>query len=88
MKPQQNPDDAWTIASAKARLSEVIARAQKGPQTITRNGRPSAMIVSVEEWERKSRRDGSLARFLAESPLAGSELELERSAEAGRDVAL
>lgn len=32
--------DLWTVAEAKAKLSEVIERAQKeGPQVITRNGR-------------------------------------------------
>jgi hypothetical protein len=31
--------DIWTVAEAKARLSEVIDRAAtKGPQTVTRNG--------------------------------------------------
>src|SRR4051812_33471097 len=37
----------WTLAVAKARLSEVVDRAQAGPQTITRNGKPSAVIVSA-----------------------------------------
>ena len=43
----------WTLAVAKARLSEVVDRAQAGPQTITRNGKPSAVIVSAEEWARQ-----------------------------------
>ncbi len=80
--------DAWTVADAKARLSEVIAQAQREPQTITRNGRPSVVMVSVEEWQRRVERKGSLAHFLMESPLAGSELEIERSTEAGRDLNL
>lgn len=85
---RQSPAHEWTVASAKAHLSEVIARAQDAPQTITRNGRASVVIVSVQEWEQKSRRQGSLASFLAQSPLAGAGLELEREADAGRDVPL
>ncbi len=80
--------DAWTVADAKARLSEVIAQAQKGPQTITRNGRPSVIMVSVEEWQRRVERKGSLAQFLLQSPLAGAALDLDRSDDAGRDVVL
>ncbi len=69
----------WTVAEAKAKFSEVIARANEGePQTITRHGRPAAVVVSAEEWERKSRRSGSLAEFFAASPLRGSGLEVER----------
>lgn len=80
--------DAWTVADAKARLSEVIAQAQKGPQTITRNGRPSVVMVSVEEWQRRIERKGSLAQFLLQSPLAGADLDMERSSDDGRDVAV
>lgn len=80
--------DAWTVADAKARLSEVIAQAQKGPQTITRNGRPSVVMVSVEEWQRRVERKGSLAQFLLQSPLAGAEIEPDRSDDTGRDVVL
>ena len=80
--------DAWTVANAKARLSEVIERAQSEPQTITRNGRPSVVIVSVEEWNRKTARQGSLARFLLDSPLADSDVESGRDSEQPRDIGL
>jgi PHD/YefM family antitoxin component YafN of YafNO toxin-antitoxin module len=51
---------------------------QASPQTITRNGKPSAVIVSAEEWARKTVRKGTLAEFLLASPLRGADLELER----------
>lgn len=82
------PIDEWTVASAKAHLSEVITRAQESPQTITRNGKASVVIVSVEEWQQKSSRQGSLASFLVQSPLAGAALDLERDSDPGRDLAL
>ena len=81
-------DATWTLASAKARFSEVVDRAQGGPQTITRNGKPSAVIVSAEEWARKSVRKGTLAEFLLASPLRGADIDLERHHDAPRDVAL
>lgn len=80
--------DAWTVADAKARFSEMIAQAQLEPQTITRNGRPSVIMVSVEEWQRRVERKGSLAQFLMSSPLASAELDLERDADVGRDLTL
>lgn len=88
MANSKRNDEAWTVANAKARLSEVIERAQREPQTITRNGTPSVVMVSVEEWNRKTARKGSLANFLMESPLAGSELDTERSDDLPRDLTL
>ncbi|MCK1390249.1 type II toxin-antitoxin system Phd/YefM family antitoxin [Bradyrhizobium sp. 1] len=79
------PTDTWTLANAKARLSEVIDRAQTGPQIITRHGRPNAVIVSAEEWARKTVRKGTLAEFLLASPLRGADLELERVQDEPRD---
>jgi prevent-host-death family protein len=78
----------WTLAGAKARLSEVVDRAQAGPQTITRNGKPSAVVVSAEEWARKTVRKGTLAEFLLASPLGGAALDLERLRDTPRDVTL
>lgn len=78
-------DDTWTLATAKARLSEVIDRAQTGPQVITRHGKPNAVIVSAEEWARKTARKGTLAEFLLASPLRGADLELERVHDTPRD---
>lgn len=69
----------WTVAEAKARLSALLEQARaEGPQTITKHGRTAAVVVSAEEWERKTRRTGSLAEFFAASPLRGSGIEIER----------
>lgn len=83
--PDSPPTDTWTLANAKARLSEVIDRAQAGPQIITRHGKPNAVIVSAEEWARKTARKGTLAEFLLASPLRGAGLELERVQDEPRD---
>jgi prevent-host-death family protein len=79
------PTDTWTLANAKARLSEVVDRAQTGPQIITRHGKPSAVLVSIEEWARKTVRKGTLAEFLLASPLRDAGLELERVRDEPRD---
>jgi prevent-host-death family protein len=83
------PKTQWTVAEAKAKFSEVLDRARsRGPQTITRNGRLAAVIVSAEEWERKTRRVGNLAEFFAVSPLRGSNLQLKRVKDSPRELDL
>lgn len=83
------PAATWTVAEAKAKLSEVIERAQSGgPQTITRNGRTAVVVVDAEEWERKTRRTGNLAEFFAASPLRKSGLKIKRSKDRPRKVVL
>jgi prevent-host-death family protein len=73
--------DIWTVAEAKAKFSEVLDRATSGgPQTITRNGKTTAVIVSAEEWaqSRLAKREGTLVDFLANSPLREFGVEIER----------
>jgi prevent-host-death family protein len=80
---------AWTLADAKAHLSEVVESALKtGPQVITRHGRKAVVVVSAEEWERKTARRGTLADFFATSPLRESGLDLERPQDDPRDLDL
>lgn len=70
--------DNWTVAQAKAKLSEVIDKARRqGPQAITKNGKKAVVVVDVALWERmkKQGRRGNFADFLLKSPLSGSGLE-------------
>jgi prevent-host-death family protein len=79
----------WTVAEAKAKLSEVIERAEKeGPQRITRHGEEAVVVVSAEEWARKAKRKGNLAECFAESPLRGVELEVRRKKDKPRENGL
>lgn len=79
----------WTIADAKAHFSEVVESAlKKGPQVITRHGRRAVVVVAAEEWESKTRRQGTLADFFAASPLRDSGLEIERPQDVPRELDL
>jgi prevent-host-death family protein len=87
--PEATHDQTWSIADAKARLSELLEHViNDGPQAITRRGEEIAVVVSIEEWQRKTKRSGSLAEFLAASPLRDSELEIDRVEIPARDAAL
>jgi prevent-host-death family protein len=80
---------AWAVAKAKAQFSEVIDLAlAEGPQTITRSGRPAVVVVSVQDWDRNSKRRGTLAEFFATSPLRGARLHLERRKDSPRRIVL
>jgi prevent-host-death family protein len=79
----------WTVASAKSHFSDVISLAvSQGPQVVTRNGIETVVIVSTAEWKQKTKRRGSLAEFLASSPLRNSDLKVERRQDRPRTVKL
>jgi prevent-host-death family protein len=83
----------WAVAEAKAKFSEVIESAQQGEvQQITRNGKLVGLVVSPQEWEKKTKPTAKTARTMSEffktSPLAGSGIELRRLRSKARKVAL
>ena len=43
----------WQVQEAKSRFSEVLDRAKtEGPQTITKHGMETAVVMSMEEYRR------------------------------------
>jgi prevent-host-death family protein len=80
-------DGTWSVAEAKAKLSEVIEKARtEGPQHVTRNGKDAVVVVSATEWARRTNMPQTMYEFLQRSPLKGSEIDLERDPDQGRDV--
>lgn len=79
----------WTVAEAKAKFSEVVQKAEKeGPQKITRHGEETAVVVSKKEWDRKTKRKGTLLEFFQNSPLHGSGLVIPPRKRSGRKIEL
>jgi prevent-host-death family protein len=79
----------WQLQDAKARLSELIKSARSdGPQQVTVHGKPSAVVISVEEYEAMKRQRPGFVEFMRNSPLAGTELVFERSDSLIRDITL
>ena len=58
------PDGTWSLADAKAKLSEVVERAKtQGPQHLTKNGKDAAVLLSAEDYRRlREAGDGSPKR--------------------------
>jgi prevent-host-death family protein len=64
-------------------LSEVIDESiRSGPQTVTRHGRPIALVVGTDDFRRLSRDGRNFKAFLRAAPVAG--LDLVRSRDYGR----
>jgi antitoxin Phd len=78
----------WQVQEAKARLSEVIARARnEGPQTITRHGREQAVVLSVEDYRAAMTRRPDFKAYLFGGPKL-DDFSIERDRDTGRDVEL
>lgn len=57
------------LRDAKATLSAVVDQARRGePSVITRHGRPEAVLLSFEDWQRLSQVP-SFGRLLMSAPL-------------------
>lgn len=79
----------WQLQDAKARFSEVIKSARKeGPQQVTVRGKPSAVVISVEEYEAMRRQRPGFVELMRNSPLVGAEIVIERDNSPARDVSL
>ena len=81
----------WQLQEAKNRFSEVVDRAIKdGPQTVTKHGKDAVVIVSAEQYQRRTetgkKRTQSLAEFLLQSPLRDARLRIRRSRDTGKLV--
>lgn len=59
----------WQMQEAKARMSELVKRAQIQPQDITVHGKSVAVVVSRETFDRLSQTQVSLVDFMRRSPL-------------------
>ncbi len=82
--------ETWQMQEAKASLSELVKRAaSQGPQAITLHGRPVAVVLSREDYERLTGNTRSLVEFMRQSPLYGLDaLEFPRDRSLAREVAL
>ena len=79
----------WQIQQAKTKLSELIDRAHsEGPQTITKHGKPSAVVLSMREYESMRREEPDLVDLLFRLGPKFEDFDIERSKDTGREVDL
>ncbi len=79
----------WQLQEAKGKFSQLIKRAAGGDaQVVTVHGKPTAVVVSAEEYARLTRRRGKLSSALLHPELAAEDLDISRSRDTGRTVEL
>jgi len=75
-----------SIFEGKNKFSQLIASAAKGePQVITKNGTPTAIVISYNDYNRLTAKKKSLVEFLLDNPARkyGIELDLTRDKDMG-----
>ena len=79
----------WQLQEAKGNFSQLVKRAAGGDaQTVTVHGKPTAVVISAEEYARLTRRRGKLSGALLRPDLSAEDLDISRSRDTGRDVNL
>jgi len=79
----------WQLQQAKGNFSQLIKRAAGGDaQVVTVHGKPTAVVVSAEEYARLTCHRGKLSSALLHPELAAEDLDISRSRDTGRDFEL
>ena len=86
MKPKTKK---WQLQEAKNRFSEVVRKAsEEGPQTVTKHGKDSVVVLSAEDYRKLEQPKTSLVEFFQKSPLSKVDLDLKRDKSLSRQVDL
>jgi prevent-host-death family protein len=56
----------WSVQDAKNRFSEVVEAARRTPQTVTKHGKPTVVVMDVMEYERLQRLERARAPSFAD----------------------
>lgn len=79
----------WQLQEAKNKFSKLIEKAQyEGPQFVTKHGRESVVIISMEEYQKIVKPKSNLFNFIQSSPLSKASLNVERDKSVSREIEL
>lgn len=77
------------LQEAKNRFSEVVRKAsEEGPQTVTKHGKDSVVVLSVEDYRKLEQPKTSIVEFFRNSPLSKIEIDIKRDKSLSRQVDL
>lgn len=77
------------LQEAKQQFSAVAEKAAGGqPQIVTKHGKPFVVIVGVSDWQQARPKKRTLLEMLRSCPVDADQLDLRRSKEFPRDIAL
>jgi prevent-host-death family protein len=79
----------WQLQEAKNKFSKLVEKAQsEGPQFVTKHGKESVVVLSVEDYQRIIKPKSNLFRFIQSSPLSKISFDIERDKSVSRDIEL
>ena len=79
----------WQLQEAKNKFSKLVEKAQReGPQFVTKHGKESVVVLSVEEYKKIVKPKSNLFQFIQTSPLSDALINIERDKSLGRDIEL
>lgn len=64
------PNSTWSVQDAKNRFSAVVEAARRKPQTVTKHGKSTVVVLDATEYERLRRLDQAQAPSFVEMLLA------------------
>jgi antitoxin Phd len=82
-------ENHWQLQDAKSKFSNLVEMAQhNGPQVVTKNGKDTVVVLSIDEYKKLIKPKTNLVNFFQSSPLAKEDLDLTRNKEIPRDIEL
>jgi prevent-host-death family protein len=82
-------ENTWQLQEAKNKFSELVEKAQhEGPQFVTKHGKESVVVLSVEEYKKILKPKTNLFQFIQTSPLSKTFINVDRDKSLCRDIEL
>jgi antitoxin Phd len=77
----------WQLQEAKNKFSQLVEKAQhEGPQFVTKHGKESVVVLSVEEYKKIVKPKSNLFQFIQASPLSKTFIDIERDKSLARNI--
>lgn len=82
-------EQTWQLQEAKNKFSKLVEKAQhEGPQFVTKHGKESVVVLSMEAYKKIVKPKSNLFHFIQASPLSKNLINVERDKSLGRDIEL
>jgi prevent-host-death family protein len=79
----------WQLQEAKNKFSKLVEKAQfEGPQFVTKHGKETVVVLSMEEYQKIVKPKSNLFQFIQASPLLKTSIIIERDKSIARDIEL
>ena len=82
-------ENHWQLQNAKNKFSSLVDKAQhNGPQIVTKHGKDTVVVISIDEYKKLTTPEKNLVKFFQSSPLTTEKVDLKRPKDLPRDIKL